>query len=136
MYKWIDGQWCEVADYIPRQLSYGNKQACVYLAIEETYQQEGKGTSPLVKVGLTRGMGFRRGSLFSVYGVRTVREIPTSDKHLEHIEADLINWLHNAPTAQRRSTETAYIDGSVVDLMVQAFESLVKTLEHYYESAD
>lgn len=124
-------EWVE--DYLTRIYNIGNQTPCIYLAIEEQYQREGKGTTPLVKIGLTRSMGRRRGALYQTYGVRTVREVPSSDRCLEKVEAALIQWLHNVPTSRWRSDETAYIDAAIVDLMVEDFTTLVQTLTEYYE---
>ncbi len=121
--------------YILRQLCIGNQTPCVYLAIDEAYQREGKGISPLVKVGLTKRMGRRRSEVYQAYHVRTVCEIPTLGKYLRQIEVDLITWLHSVPTSHYESPETAYVDAAVVDLMIKSFPALVKTLEQQYEGA-
>lgn len=135
MFDYVNGKFTWVEDYIPRTLSIGNGTPCIYLAIEEKYQQKGEGLTPLVKVGLSRSMGRRRGSLAYTYGVRTVWEIPSSNRYLEQIEAILINWLHHVPTSQYHSPETAFVDAAIVDLIVKDFKMLVEHLTEYFEGA-
>jgi len=61
-----------------------------------------------------------------------MREQYAIDKHLEVIEAQLIKWLHHAPTNEYVSTEVVMVDYYIAEMLVEAFSGIVDNLNQYY----
>lgn len=106
----------------------GNGLPCVYIATETTISDRVR-----VKVGMSRSMGRRRRNIQYHYGLTTMREQYAIDKHLEAIEAQLIRWLHQAPTNEYVSTEVVMVDYHIAEMLVEAFSGMVDNLNQYYK---
>lgn len=113
--------------HMTRITVWGNSIPCVYIAIEPTISDRVR-----VKVGMSRSMGRRRRNIQYYYGLTTMREQYAIDKHLEAIEAQLIRWLHQAPTNEYVSTEVVMVDYHIAEMLVEAFSGMVDNLNQYY----